>query len=156
MVEDGAELIVDRFEIYGRKGFSVFVLVIHKLVLPCDDLLGGDVAHLQFTEVRQQLGTDDMLLGCPCVFLNAGLHICRVLLHEALESHIQIGSRFIELFTLPSLCFTLGLKTTLLCLLLFTRPIGVAINHSPSACFFFFINCHLITSFPFRCSRTFP
>ena len=68
MVEDGAELIVDRFEIYGRKRFPVFVLVIHKLVLPCDDLLGGDVAHLQFTEVRQQLGTDDMLLGRPLSF----------------------------------------------------------------------------------------
>ena len=41
-----------------------------------------------------------------------------------------------------SLCLSLGLKTTLLCLLLFARPIGVAVDHSPSACFFFLINCH--------------
>ena len=55
MVEDCAELIVDGFEVYGRSGFSVFVLIIHQLVLPCDDLLGGDVRHLQLAEVRQQL-----------------------------------------------------------------------------------------------------
>ena len=83
-----------------------------------------------------------MLLGCPSVFLNAGLHICCVLLHEALEGHIQIGSCLVELFSLPCLGFTFGLKTTLLCLFLFPCPIGVAIDHSPSTCFFFLINCH--------------
>ena len=52
MVEDGAELIVDGFKVYGRKRLSVFVFIIHQLVLPCYDLLGGDIAHLQLAEVR--------------------------------------------------------------------------------------------------------
>ena len=90
MVEDGAELIVDGFEIYRRVRFAFLVLIVQKLVLPCDDLLGSDITHLELPKVRQQFGADDMLLGCPGVFLDTGLHICRVLLHEALEGHIQI------------------------------------------------------------------
>ena len=36
--------------------------MVHHLVLPGDNLLGGDVTHLQLAEVGEQLGADNMLL----------------------------------------------------------------------------------------------
>ena len=121
---------MDGFEIYRREWLAFLVLIVQKLVLPFDDLLGSDIAHLELSKVRQQFGADDMLLGCPSVFLDTGLHICRVLLHETLEGHIQIGGCLAELFTLPSLCFSFGLKSSLLRLLLFACPIGIATRTS--------------------------
>ena len=41
--------------------------MVHHLVLPGDNLLGGDVTHLQLAEVGEQLGADNMLL-CGQVF----------------------------------------------------------------------------------------
>lgn len=155
MIEDGAELIVDGFEIYGRKGLAFLVLIVHQLVLPCDDLLGGNAAHLQLTEIRDELGADDVFLGCPSVFLDAGFHICGVLLEEALKCHIEVGAYLVELFTLPRLCLSLGFEATLLRLLLLTRPIGEAVNRTPGVRFFFLVNCHIITSFFLFRSQTF-
>ena len=147
---------MDGFEIYRRVRLAFLVLIVQKLVLPCDDLLGSDIAHLELSKVRQQFGADDMLLGCPGVFLDTGLHICRVLLHETLEGHIQIGGCLVELFTLPRLSLSFGLEPSLLCLLLFACPVGIAVDHSPSTGLFFLVNCHRITSFLFHRSRTFP
>ena len=155
MVEDGAELIVDGLEVYRGVRIAFLILIVQELVLPCDDLLGGDAAHLQLAEVWQQLGANDMLLSCPGVFLDASLHICRVLLNKALEGHIQIGGCLPKLFTLPSLCLSFGLESSLLRLLLFACPVGIAVDHSPCASLFFLINCHRIISFPFCHSRTF-
>ena len=45
-------------------------LVIQYPVLPSDDLLRRDVAHFQLSEVWQQLGMDDMVFRCPCIFLD--------------------------------------------------------------------------------------
>ena len=47
-----------------------------------DDLLGGDVAHLKSAKVRQQLSTDDVVLGSPGVLLEPGFHIRRIEVHE--------------------------------------------------------------------------
>ena len=134
------------FQIYGRKWLSVFILVIQKLVLPLDDLLRCDTAHSQLSEIRKQLGLYDVIFGCPCVFLYASLYIFSIMLHEALEGHIQISAEAIDLLSFPSLCLTLGLKATLLRLLTLTVPAGVAVQYTPSVCLFVFINCHFITS----------
>ena len=88
MIEDGTELTVHRAEIDRRIFLSVFILMIQHFVLPGDDLLRCDIAHFQLSEVGQQLGADDMVFRCPCVFFDTGLHICRVLLHEARKRHI--------------------------------------------------------------------
>lgn len=114
MIEDGAELIVNSFKIHRRERFSVFVLVIHQLVLPSDDLLCRNTAHFLLAKVRDDLGTDDVLFGCPCIFFDTCLHIRRVLLHEAVERHIQISSGFVELLTLPYLRFSLCFEAALL------------------------------------------
>ena len=121
--------------------------MVQHLVLPGDDLLGGDVAHFQPAEVGEQLGADNMLLCGPSVFLEPGLHIRCVKLHKAFEVHIQIGAGFMNLFTLPSLRLSLSLKTALLGLLPLTIPVGIAINCPPGAGFFFLVNCHYDSSF---------
>ena len=53
MIEDGAELVMDGFEIHRRVWLTVLVLVVQNFVLPGDDLLGGDVAHLELAKVGQ-------------------------------------------------------------------------------------------------------
>ena len=75
MVKDGTELVVDGLEIDWQIGFAMLVLVVHHLILPGDNLLGGDFTHFQFAEIGQQLGADDVVLGGPGIFLEPGLHI---------------------------------------------------------------------------------
>ena len=142
VLEDGAELVMDRLEVHRRVGFTVLVLVIQHLVLPGDDLLGSNVAHLQPAEVGQQHGTDNMVLSGPGVFLEPGLHIRRVEVHEALKGHVQIGAGLIELFPLPCLCLPLGLEAPLLGLLAFAVPVGVAVDRPLGVGLFFLVDCH--------------
>ena len=142
MVEDGTELIVDRFQVHRRVGLTVLVFVVQHLVLPSDDLLGGDVAHLQPAEVGQQLGADDMVLGSPGVLLEPGFHIRRVEVHETLEGHVQISAGLVELFALPGLCLPLGLEAPLLGLLALAVPVSIAVDRPPGVCLFFLIDCH--------------
>ena len=147
MVEDGAELIVNRLKVHRRIGLPLFILVVQHLILPGDDLLGGDVTHLQLAEVGEQLSADNMLLCGPSVFLEPGLHIRCVKFHKTFEVHIQISAGFMNLFTLPILCLSLGLEAPLLGLFPLTIPIGIAINCPPGAGFFFLVNCHYDSSF---------
>ena len=142
VVEDGTELIVDRFQVHRRVGLTVLVFVVQHLVLPSDDLLGGDVAHLQPAEVGQQLSTDDVVLGSPGVLLKPGFHIRRVEVHEAPEGHVQIGAGLVELFPLPGLCLPFGLEAPLLGLLALTVPVSIAVDRPPGVCLFFLIDCH--------------
>ena len=51
MIEDSAQLIVDSFQIDGGVRLAFLVLEVQQLVLPGDDLLGGDIAHFQPAEV---------------------------------------------------------------------------------------------------------
>lgn len=88
MIEDGSELTVHGAEIDRRIFLAAFILMIQHFILPGDDLLRRDIAHFQLSKVGQQLGTDNIVFRCPCVFLDAALHICRVLLYEARKRHI--------------------------------------------------------------------
>ena len=112
------------------------------LNLPGDDLMGSDVAHLQLAEVGEQLGADNMLLCGPSVFLEPGLHICCVKFHKTFEVHIQISAGFMNLFTLPCLCLSLGLEAPLLGLLAFAVPVGIAVDRPPGVGLFFLVDCH--------------
>ena len=142
VIKDGTELVVDGLEINRRIGFALLVLVVQHLVLPGDDLLGGDVAHFQPAEVGQQFSTDDVLLGSPGVLLESGFHIRRVEVHETLEGHVQIGAGLVELFALPGLCLPFGLEAPFLGLLALAVPVGVAVDRSPSIRLFFFVDRH--------------
>ena len=116
--------------------------MVQHLVLPGNDLLSGDVAHLQPAEVGQQLGTDDVILGGPSVFLEPGFHIRRVEVHEALKGHVQIGAGLVELFALLGLCLPFGLKAPLLSLLALAIPVSVTVDRPPGVGFFFLVDRH--------------
>ena len=60
MIENGAELIVDRFQIYRRIRLAAFILIIYQLILACVDLLSCYAAHFELTELWQELGSDYM------------------------------------------------------------------------------------------------
>ena len=128
---------MNRLEIHRRVGLTVLVFVVQHLVLPGDDLLGGDVTHFQPAEVWQQLGTDDVVLGGPSVLLEPGFHIRRVEIHEALKGHVQIGAGLVELFALPGLCLPFGLEAPLLGLLALAVPVSIAVDRPPGVCLFF-------------------
>lgn len=116
--------------------------MVQHLVLPGDNLLGGDVAHFQPAEVGQQLGTDDMVLGGPGVFLEPSFHIRCVEVHETPEGHVQIGAGLVELFALPGLCLPLGLEAPLLGLLALAVSVGVAVDCPPGIGLFFLVDRH--------------
>ena len=102
--------------------------------------------QLRTEQYLKQLGLYDVIFGCPCVFLYASLYIFSIMLHEALEGHIQISAEAVDLFPFPSLCLSLCFEAPLLRLLTLTVPAGVAVQDPPCVCLFVFINCHLITS----------
>ena len=102
------------FQIDRRICFSALVLEIGQLILPCDDLLRGDVAHRQPAEVGNELRSDNVLLGLPGIRLNPGLYVQCVLLYKAAEHHFQIQRRLAKLITLPRLRLSLGLKSSFL------------------------------------------
>lgn len=62
MVEDGAELIVQRLEIGLRIGLALLIPISEQLVLPCNHIFGGDLVDFPLAEVREQLRFDDILL----------------------------------------------------------------------------------------------
>ena len=131
--------VMHRFQIDRRIGFPLSIPVIDHGVLPGDDLLSGDIAHLELTEVGNKLGADDMFLGFPCVAFEANLHVCRILLHKALKRHLQIGGGPMKLLSLPCRRLPLGFETSLLRLLFRARPVRIAVDDTPCPAFFLFI-----------------
>ena len=139
MVEDGAELIVDGFQVDRGIGLAVLIPVIDHFILPGDDLLSSDGVHPQLPEIRHQLCADDMLFCRPGILFSPRLHILRVPLDEALESHIQLGANLAELLTLPGLCFPFCLESPLLRLPPFACPIGKPEDDPPGVGLLFFV-----------------
>lgn len=142
VVDDQVKLVMNRLEIHRRVKLTVLIFMVQHLVLPGDDLLGSDVAHFQPAKARQQLSTNNMVLGGPGVLLRAGFHIRCVEIHEAPEGHIQIGAGLVKLFAFPGLCLPFGLEASLLGLLTLAVPVGVAVDCPPNIGLFLFIDCH--------------
>lgn len=61
MVEDGGELIVERFKVALRVGIVLFVTVGKLLILPCDYILCGNLADFSLAEIRQDFRSDDIV-----------------------------------------------------------------------------------------------
>ena len=112
MVEDGAELVLDRPQVYRRIGFPLSIPVTQQFILPGDNLLRRDIAQLEPSEVGGEFAADDVLLGTPSVFLQSRFHILRVSVDEAGKGHIHIRRNLVQLLTLPGLGLPLGGKPT--------------------------------------------
>ena len=91
VIENGAELIVERFQINGRICFPFLVPGVDHLVLPSNHILRLDLVDLSAPEIRKNLCPQDVLLGMPRVFLDPAFHILGIELYEATERHIQVG-----------------------------------------------------------------
>ena len=72
MVENGAELVVDGFQIRLRIRLLLFIPKSQQLILPGDHVLCGNLADIPLPEIRQDLRLDDVLLREPGVFLEPG------------------------------------------------------------------------------------
>ena len=138
------------FQIHRRISFAFIILVINKFILPSDNLLCGNITHFQLAEIWNKFCFNNVLLGFPSIFFQPCLHIFGVMPDKAVEGHIQVTAELIKLFSLPRLGFTLCLKASLLRLFSIAVPIGIAIDNTPSICFFFFIYCHKFTSLSCR------
>ena len=138
MIKNCRQLIMNWFQIYRRIRLTVFVFIIDKFVLPRNNLLCDNITHLQLSEIRNELSPYDMLLCFPSVFFNSCTHI-----FNCSTKLLKFISKSPPSLLSCSRCF----KPSFLRLFSLTVPIGVTINHSPSICLFFFINCHFYLFF---------
>ena len=136
MVEQAAELVVQRLQVGLGEGLAFFVGHGAHFILPVDHILGRDLGKLLFSEIGQDLLLNDALFGLPGVQLDPGLDILLVQLREALEGHIDVGLLLHQEFPLPGLGFALGGEAALHFLLALTLPVGIAELHKPGAVFF--------------------
>ena len=149
---------MERFQIYRGIGLALFVPVVKHFVLPCYDLLGVNVAHLPFAEVRHQLFVEDMLFRSPGVLLDTAFHIRHIDGHEVFKSHFQVGGLLLQECPLPFQRLPLGGKTPFHFLDLFTRPVLVVKGRIPCSLGLVFVCWHcrsLLTDCP-AVRRIFP
>ena len=150
MVEDGAELIVQRLEIGLRIGLALLIPISEQLVLPCNHIFGGDLVDFPLAEVREQLRFDDILLGLPCAFFQPRLEIVGVDFTERLKAHVQISGILLLKLLLPFQCFSPCGESALAFGLAFSCPVRVLCHHIPRTVFLVLISWHLHPSFLFR------
>ena len=113
MVKEGAQLIVDGFEIGRGIGLSFGVRQPPDCVLPIHHVLGGDFRQLPLSKIRQDFLLDDTLFCQPGVQLQLGLHVLLIELGETLKGHIYVGLLLHKELPLPRLGLLFGGKATL-------------------------------------------
>ena len=133
MVKEGAQLIVDGFEIGGGIGLSFGVCQLPDRVLPIHHILGGDFRQFPLSKIRQDFLLDDTLFCQPGVQLQLGLHVLLIELGEALKGHVHIGLLLHQELPLPRLGLLFGGKATLQLLLALSLPVRIAELDVPSA-----------------------
>ena len=142
MIENGAQLIVERFQIYGRVRLAVFVPVVQHFALPRHDLLGMDFAHFPLSEVRHQLFVEDMLFRPPGVFLDTAFHVRHIDSHEVFKGHFQVGGLLLQECPLPLQSLPLGGKAPFHFLYFLARPVLVVKGRIPCALCLVFVCRH--------------
>ena len=142
VVKNGAELIVNCFQVGFGQGLAVTVPHFPDLVLPAHDVLGCDLRQLPLGKIGQDLLLDNALLGAPGVEFQFGLDVLLIEGNKALKGHVHIGLLLHQELTFPFQCLPLGGKATLELLLALTLPVGVAELHIPGAVVFVLERCH--------------
>src|SRR5699024_7405390 len=111
-------------------------------ILPGDDLLGVNVAHLPLAEVRHQLLVEDMLFRPPGVFLDTAFHVRHIDSHEVFKGHFQVGGLLLQECPLPLQSLPLGGKAPFHFLYFLARPVLVVKGRIPCALCLVFVCRH--------------
>ena len=146
MIENGAQLIVERFQVHGGVRLAVFVPVVQHFTLPRHDLFGMNFAHFPLSEVRHQLLVEDMLFRPPGVLLDTAFHVRSVERHEALKGHIQVGGLLLQERPFPFQRLPLGLEAPLHLLFLFPCPVLKVKGRIPCSLGLVFVRWHFLPS----------
>ena len=93
----------------------------------------------QPSEIRQQFGSDNVVLALPGAVFDAVSTIFLVTFDKVLKSHVKVSAQFVKLFPFPSLRLSFRLKASLLGLLALSGPVCVAVDYPP--CIVFLIPC---------------
>ena len=101
VVEDGAQLVVQRLQIGLRIGRAPGAFLLHNLILPADHIHRGDVPHPQILEKRQDLFLNDRRLCLPGAGFQAAADVLFVDLVEVGKTHVQAGILPLEEGGLP-------------------------------------------------------
>ena len=117
------------------------------LILPGDDILIADLAEFSLPEVRKKLGSDNVFLTVPCVFLEPRSQILLIKLHECLKAHVHIRRTLQLEHSLPFLGFSLRCKASFAFLFSFTRPVHIACHDIPGALVFVLEYRHYLPPF---------
>ena len=146
MVENGAQLIVERFQVDRRVGLAVLVPVVEHFALPCHDLFRANLAHFPLAEIRHQLLVEDMLFRPPGVLLDTAFHVRSVEGHETLKGHVQVGGLLLQECPFPLQRLPLGLEAPFHLLFLFPRPVLKVKGRIPCAFGLVFVCWHFVPS----------
>ena len=147
VVENGAKLIVNRFQIGFGQWLAVTVPHFPDFVLPAHNVLGRDLRQLPLSKIGKDLLFDDALLGKPGVELQLGLNIPLIEGDEALKGHVHIGLLFHQELPFPFQRLPLSCKAPFELLLALTLPVGVAELYIPGTVVLALKRCHNYSPF---------
>lgn len=142
MIEDGAKLIVKGFQIGLGIGLSIGQFLLHHLILPADDLYGGDVSQTHISEKGDQLGVDDGGLGLPGAVLQAATQILLVDLAEVGKAHVQAGVQTQAEALLPFHGFPFQCEAAPHQIFCFSSPVLVPSLHIPGVVLLVLVDRH--------------
>ena len=130
MIEDGAALVVNRFEIGGRITLAVFISPCQHHILPCDNISGFDLRDLLILEVGKDFLIDDTGFHHPGIELQAFFEIPLINLYEGFKGHIQITGGLVQELALPLQSLPLCGETALYLAVTLALPVGVVNGES--------------------------
>ena len=144
MIEDGTELIVNRFQIRLRIGLTSGGLPFHDRILPADHISWLDFPDPAILEIGKDFGPNDMLLAFPGILLQPAFHIADIKLRETAEGHIERCLLLHRLLMLPCNRLPPGCEAPSGALLQFPGPVGIAVIDPPGSVLFL-IDRHLLS-----------
>lgn len=133
VVEDGADLVIDRLDVGGGQAFG------QKVRLPLADVRRGDLIERQVFEEGQDLRLHQVPFVLEGVRLETALHVVEVYLDHGPEGHVAAPGLRAEKFLLEGLCVLLAEEAPLLLEAAAPLPVRVVKRCVPGAPFLVFV-----------------
>lgn len=157
MVENCRKLVTYGTDASLRECGAAAGLCVYQLVFPIQDVVACYFVHGFAAEVRQELGTNDMVFCLPCVQLQAWLDVGFVGFSELTKRHGWFTRGDCKKIMFPLLRFALAGKASLHFLAPLTSPIPVPALHRPGAALLVFSYTHQRhhpSQWALRCQRS--